>query len=531
MLPPPTPEQDAILKAVRETKDSLLIKAYAGTGKTTTLEMIARATPLKPSLALAFNVKIKKELERRFPKHYTVLTMNGLGHRAWTRTIGKQPSVEPSKVYDTLKRMAPDLQLQQDEWSVVSSIVRGARHAGLVPNNLAANFTGLVPDTYDSWESIADGVYLDISDHIVYAARRVLNELISQSFAGVLDYDDQIYMPCLFGGVFPKFSIVLVDEAQDLSPLNHIQVRRVATDRIIVCGDPRQAIYAFRGADSSSMETMRAMREKWQDLPLSTTFRCPKVIVERQQSHAPGYNAAPSAPSGFVHSFPTESQWTFEDIEKLASGQDIAILCRNNAPIIAAALRIIRTGRGCTVLGSEIGKSLVTLSKKILPADDTPAENCLKRIVEWEKAETSVARANEKEERVAIIKDKAECLIAVFESGGAKNARELRAKITSMFQEGSLKITLATGHKSKGLEWPIVVHLDPHRVPSKFAQRAMIDGNPIPMEQDLNLRYVIETRVQRGLINAGLDDFVIEKQPDRAIEDNENSDQTNYGDD
>lgn len=511
----PTPEQDAILQAVRETKTSIMIQAMAGCAKTTTLEMISKITPLKPSLALAFNVKIKKELERRFPKHYTVLTMNGLGHRAWARTIGRQPSVEPDKVYKTIKGLAPELQLTNDEWSVVSAVVRGARQSGLIPNNLSEFVdNALVPDEYSSWEEIADSVYLDISDHIVYAARRVLTALIKQSFAGVLDYDDQIYMPCLFSGVFPKFSIVLVDEAQDLSPLNHIQVRRVSTDRIIVCGDPRQAIYAFRGADSSSMETMRSLREEWTNLSLSTTFRCPKVVVTRQQNHAPGFTAAPEAPEGREHHIPYERPWTIEEIENLAPGKDIAILCRNNAPIIAAALRIIRTGRGCTVLGGEIGKSLVNLSKKILPNDATPAEECVKKIVEWEQAETAIARANEKEERVAIIKDKAECLIAVFESGGASNARELRAKISGMFAQESLRITLSTGHKSKGLEWPVVVHLDPDRVPSKFAQKAMIEGNPIPMEQDLNLRYVIETRTQEVFATAFLDDFIIEKASD-----------------
>jgi len=84
---------------------------------------------------------------------------------------------------------------------------------------------------------------------------------------------------------------------------------------------------------------------------------------------------------------------------------------------------------------------------------------------------------------------------------------EARRTLETMFSKDNLRITLSTGHKAKGLEWPTVIHLDPWRVPSKFAKSAKANGNPIPMEQDLNLRYVIETRAQEKLILASLEDF------------------------
>ena len=84
----PTLEQQHIIDAARSPA-SLMVNALAGTGKTTTLTMLAAALPKEPSLALAFNKKIKEELEKRFPPHFTVMTMNGLGHRAWSFTINK----------------------------------------------------------------------------------------------------------------------------------------------------------------------------------------------------------------------------------------------------------------------------------------------------------------------------------------------------------------------------------------------------------------------------------------------------------
>ena len=89
----PTLEQVAIIEAAKNKTASLMIKAYAGTGKTTTIEMTGRALPVRPSLYVVFNVKNKKEAEKRMPSHFNVKTLNGLGHEAFGRTIGKRLAV------------------------------------------------------------------------------------------------------------------------------------------------------------------------------------------------------------------------------------------------------------------------------------------------------------------------------------------------------------------------------------------------------------------------------------------------------
>lgn len=504
----PTTEQQAIVQAAQTTNQSLMISAMAGCAKTTSLLMLAQKLPIVPTIAVAFNVKVKKELEKKFPKHIETMTLNGLGHRAWGRAINRQPRVDTNKLFNTTKKALSDLSLPTANgfFAEVQSLARAARHAGLIPEPVAQQFRGLIPDDWDSWEAIADQLYIDISNDHVWAVRRVLNSLISQSFQGTIDYDDQIYMSALFGGVFPKFQIGLVDEAQDLSPLNHRQIARTVIGRIIVCGDPRQAIYAFRGADSSSMESLRDLREAWVELPLTTTWRCPQVVVRRQQGHAPGFTAAPTTIEGEFHDW-TDKEWSIKDIQTKWGNGAIAILSRNNAPIISAGLRIIRQGIGCTILGTDIGKGLVSLSKKILPDDLIEADTCRANIEKWRQSEISLAEANSKPAKVAIINDRAECLLAVLDSGGALTSGQLRAILTRMFDPSGIAITLATGHKSKGLEWPIVVHLDPWRVPSKYAKKAAEEGYMIPMQQDLNLRYVIETRAQQVLINANLENM------------------------
>lgn len=521
----PTAEQQAIVAAARDTRISMMITAYAGCAKTTTLELIANVLPPEPALALAFNVKIKKELERRFPAHFTVLTLNGLGHRAWMRKLGRAVKINDKKLGQLVTSVskAAGFNANSEQWDTIRRLVSLAMQAGLVPNYFPQFTGGLVVDSADSWQQIADDNWLIVTPVILDLARSVLIESIKLSLQGEISFDDQIYCSTMLGGVFPRFNLVLVDEAQDLSPLNHIQLKRVAADRIICCGDPKQAIYAFRGADSASMSKIRALRDKWIELPLATTFRCPKVIVTRQQQHASGFTAAPTNSAGkFAYwkqdfDLPLSASahdtynntWQWSDIEQSlpSSTASIAILCRNNAPLLAMAFKLIRRQIGVVMLGRDIGKGLISLSKKIAPNDDTSVVECMSLINDWATHETNLARANDKEEKVAAITDRAECLIAVCESAGIADAGGLRNALRQLFDCEVGKVTLSTGHRAKGLEWDFVLHLDPWRLPSRYARQALQAGNPFPMEQEMNLRYVIETRTKHTLVLASLEGF------------------------
>ena len=498
----PTAEQEAIFSAALTSQISIMINAFAGCGKSSTLEMLSGMLPQTSACALAFNVKIKKELERRLPSWFAVKTFNGLGHAAWGRAIGKRCEVDDRKISKLLTSMlkTSKLPLSQDSFTSILNLVKKARHAGLVPKPFPQ--PGLIPDTLESWDSLAE---IELVEQEYKLAKALLIESIKQGHNGLIDYDDQIYLSALFGGTFPRFSLVLVDEAQDLSPLNHIQVSRVAgpDGRLMVVGDPLQAIYAFRGADHTSMDSLKALRKEWITLPLTMTFRCPKAIVDRQQTHAKGFRAALAAPQGEVlpWAFSSENKdWKWSDVEEVAGEAQIAVLCRNNGPLISLAFKLIRQQVGCSVLGRDIGKGLVALAKKILKPE-TPLEACFPLINDWMERERALAEANDKPEKVARITDQGESLLAVLEGARLETAKDLFSSIESLFnKEGG--VTLSSIHRSKGLEWPVVLHLDPWRIPSRWAKR-----DPTQMQQELNLIYVCETRAKRALILASLKDF------------------------
>jgi superfamily I DNA/RNA helicase len=89
----------------------------------------------------------------------------------------------------------------------------------------------------------------------------------------------------------------------------------------------------------------------------------------------------------------------------------------------------------------------------------------------------------------------------VVESVDLHTQGELCSTIESLFSKDSGLITLATAHRAKGLEWPHVLHLDPWRIPSRWAK------SEEALLQETNARYVIETRAKETLILADLETF------------------------
>ena len=266
-------------------------------------------------------------------------------------------------------------------------------------------------------------------------------------------------------------------------------------------GDQRQSIYVFRGASPVSIQTVKALRETWIELPLTVTFRCPKVVVQRASAHAPGFAAHDAAPDGLLGDF-RGRPWAWSHVEALTRpGLPVAVLCRNNAPLIALAIKLLKGHHSITILGRDIAKGLKKLANAVLPRIK-PQEEAIASVKAWQQGEISKLTEGQEDDKIAGINDRAECLVALLET--MPDSSGLSALLDKLFSKDSAPITLATGHKAKGLEWDTVVHLDPWRVPSK---RALRDGGH-ELEQEYNLRYVLETRTKHTLVLADLKEFI-----------------------
>lgn len=480
-----TAEQEAIIDAVKSTKDNICINALAGAAKSTTLELICKYVTGIPILSLAFNKRIADELSKRLPSHVECRTLNSLGHRVWAAATGKRLVVDTKKNYTIIKELIDGSPASQRQhlYAFMSDMIKAlewAKTLGYVPEG---KFQGCKPliNSEDFYDNIGSKLFEDDPEDFVYdVIEDALIVSIKRAYDGVIDYADQLYMPTVFGGVWPKFPLVLVDEAQDLSALNHEMLRQLARTRLIAVGDPWQSIYAFRGAVSSGMGSL--IRDfKMAEFTLSVTFRCPISVVRRAQDRVPHMKWAPWAVEGKVASL---HRW---DASVIPDGA--AVICRNNAPLLKLGFALLKEKRGIHIVGMDIGPSMVKTLQK-LGDPSMPRIELLKAINKWEADRLA------KGKNAGSISDKAECL-RVF----AEETDDLSGAIA--YADHIFKVTgpvqLMSGHKSKGLEFDIVFHLDPWRI------RTNVDGEAL--QQELNVKYVIETRPKKELYLVTLDYF------------------------
>jgi superfamily I DNA/RNA helicase len=474
----PTDEQRDIIDAFKGTRDNILVNALAGAAKTTTLEMVCEAVTGIPILSLAFNKRIKEEMEKRLPSHVMCKTINGIGHSAWAEKIGKRLVVDTKKNYLILKEEINKLpkDLQDRAWMDFAdtlAAIRRAKTVGYIPN---ASFKD-VPRVIDTEKFVAgfeDEPDMELIDDC-------LKRDIMQGFDGHIDYDDQIYLPTLFGGKFPRFALNLVDEAQDFNGLNILMLSKIVGDnRLGGVGDRNQSIYAFRGALTRSMETMRD-RFAMSEMTLSTSFRCPISVVELARKHTPQMQWAPWARQGLVEHL---DEWSAADITNGA-----AVICRNNAPLMKLAYRLLSEGRGVKVVGTDLGPSLVRAFKKF--GDESMTQSQLMAAIDsWEQDHLDRGKDT--------VSDKAACLRVFAEFGPTMGAAI--AYVEKIFAAGG-PIQLLSGHKSKGGEWDVVYHLDSFLVPSRYAE------TDEEVQQESNLEYVITTRSKDKLFFINSEDM------------------------
>lgn len=103
---------------------------------------------------------------------------------------------------------------------------------------------------------------------------------------GVLDFDDLLFKARDLiearPGCVPGLDVIIVDEAQDNSRLQNDLIRLVQSvsgASMVMCGDTKQTIYGWRGADAEGL-TRFAETMKLDAVPLRTSYRSQKGIID-----------------------------------------------------------------------------------------------------------------------------------------------------------------------------------------------------------------------------------------------------------
>jgi len=479
----PSAYQQKIFNFVENDRRSGMITAVAGSGKTTTivksLELIPRG---KYTLFLAFNKSIAEELKTRVPAHVKAATFHSVGYGA-TRKAFPKVQIDSKKTWKLIRENLGDLE-QELYGAFIGKVVGLAKGAGI---------GYLIPDDQASWFRLVDhyDVYLDSEDAELQTGIELARKILKRSVevAGeLIDFDDMLYIPLVKNLRFWQNDFVFIDEAQDTNPVQVALLKRMLKPggRLIAVGDPHQAIYGFRGADSDAMNRLSEEFACVQ-LPLSVSYRCPQSVVEAAQAFVSHIEAHPDAPVGVVGPAQIEGK-----LKEYFQSSD-AILCRTTAPLIDYVYQLIREQVPCRVMGREIGQGLVTLIKKMKAKN---IDTLITRLGVYREREIAQYVSKGQEEKCQVVEDKVESLLTVVNNLPENNrtVAELIRSIEALFTDnGAGVLTLATVHKSKGLEWDRVFILARDKMPSKWARKSW------QYQQEINLIYVAYTRSKKEL--------------------------------
>ena len=483
-----SPQQSAAVATVANSTHNIILSAVARAGKTSTLISMLRAT--NGSVAFcAFNKAISNEIATKIEplglSNVKVGTLHSFGFGAIRRAISRV-KVDGNK----LRNLAMDN--FNGEYEIlrpfVTSAVSMAKEVGIgaVLENDYDNWLNML-ENYGIWDLLPNGY---THERGIDAAQWLLRE--SNQIRNIVDFSDMIYMPVLHKMKFWQYDYVMLDEAQDTNGPRRELVKMMLKPqgRLIAVGDPHQAIYAFTGANSDSLDIIK--REfNAKELPLTVTFRCPKAIVKVANQWVNHIEAHESAPEGVVDSC------EMGDIAKLASKSD-AIICRLTKPLVEMAYSLIRQNVACRVEGRSIGEGLIKLAQRWKSAK-TVGDLSIK-LEEWAENEVKKHKAKGNDARCQVIEDQVMTLgVFMSESSHSDSIATLTTRIRGLFgdtKEGEVQqvLTLSTIHRSKGREWNRVFALGMSTYsPSKWAVKAW------EVEQEDNLCYVQVTRAKQHL--------------------------------
>lgn len=466
------------LLAETRYSQNLVVRARAGTGKTTTIIEGVNRAPEQKILLCAFNKRIADELTSRLTNpRAQAKTLHSIGfgiirrYKPQVRVLNGSERADKlteavcgPKAPDTIKKLVSRLHTKGRE------MAPHAREMGEL-TNIAIDFE-CEPD--ESWQAQGfDTAYVEaMALKAMELAANTPNEI---------DFSDMIFLPVRNGWLNKVFDLVVVDEAQDMTLAQLEIALGVCRGRICVVGDDRQAIYGFRGADSQSLDRLKVELQA-QELGLTTTYRCGHSIVMLAASLVPDFQAGPSNPAGSIRAT------SYNKItEQVALGD--FVLSRLNAPLVSLAMSFLKAGKRTRIAGRDIGKGLTALVRKLAKGKAAHSiPELFGKIAGWREREIDRMLRAKREDRVDIIRDQADMLIELAQA--SSSVQDMEHRIEALFTDDGLGqagvITCSSVHRAKGLEADRVYVL----------QDTLRDKNI----EELNIQYVAITRAKHELV-------------------------------
>jgi len=457
-----TQEQQEVVNI--DFKDILLVNAYAGTGKTSTLIEFCKKRKDKKILYLAYNNSMVKEAEKKFKllSNVSVKTIHSLAYAEYgiqnKERLGNLTSKDIQEYFDdenALFNASFTISLLKDfcnSADTMREFCEKILSEKIVLKNKKLDKEYLVHKLKELWNKITSKESKIAYPHDFYLKEYQLNK-------PKLDYD-----------------FILVDEAQDINECVIDIVLKQKAKKVFI-GDTYQSIYAFRGAVDSL--TKLSQLENSITLFLTQSFRCPLSIA----------NIA----NFYLLALGSKKQFIGTKKEKQEKTNVLALLARNNATLFDYAVENL--DKKIAWVGGVDNynfSDLLDIQNLLFKKTEFIRNNFLKKFSDIDELLDYCDETQETEWRGK--------LMIVFKYINADIPKLLKEIKKLSVNPKEAEFILTTGHKSKGLEWDSVEIMDDFINLRAIVSIAQESGKEVILaKEELNLLYVAITRSMQTL--------------------------------
>lgn len=487
-------------KSIVETEASILVvRAFAGAGKTSTLLEFAKTRKKKRMLYLVLNKSVQIEAKQKFkgtlvkPITSHALAYRYIGLRYKHKLISGLKPHEVEKALGLVDELSREIGYSgnHNDNMVIASVVLDTLIKYLYSPD--RDIQGKhVHEHYKRLEKLFNGIGgLDenaIKQLIVIQAKRLWSKMIDidDRDVGML-HDGYLKLFQLSDPVLSEYDYLLVDESQDMNPVSMSIIFKQTSQKVFV-GDSHQAIYGWRGARNA---LGFAIKQGGVDRYLTGSFRFGPNIAQVANKIL-----AIKGETRQVHGLSGTDK-----IGKIDEDEAKTIISRSNAGVFTQTARAINKNQSWWHVGGSEGYrfeqilDIYHLWKRQFNLIRDPFIRSFTDFTELKIYAEEVEDAEIKP-RCRITEEYGDAIPDIID--------KIRRKVGAAPTMDVAEIVMSTAHKAKGLEWPNVQLDDDFielcEIPelSKYSEaekRELLRS----IEEDLNILYVAATRAQKNL--------------------------------
>ncbi|MGW7003693.1 UvrD-helicase domain-containing protein [Streptomyces sp. NPDC054933] len=417
----PTEEQSAARDVFAAGRDLALV-AGAGTGKTSTLMLMAASARSRRGLYVAFNRPIAQDAARRFgpnvvckTSHALAFAALGFRYKARIDATARMPAKETARrmrITQSIGYGSKEIKPPQQA-RLIMGMVRSYCYSTVLepgPQHLEA-VTGLTAEEHE-----------DLARSLLPLARRAWADI--QRPDGALKFDHDHYMK-MWALTRPKLAadFVLLDEAQDTNPVLEEIFLNQDAQRVCV-GDPAQQIYAWRAA-KDVMTGFPAER-----LHLTRSFRFGPAVAEEANRWLELADADMRLVGHTVDS----------RIGQTAAPD--AVLVRTNADAMTEVMRYLDMGVKVGMTGGGAALKRLAEAAQQLQQGRKTSHPELFLFNTWEEVQDYAHYDKDGKDLLP--------LVNLVDTHGAD---VIISAVDRMWPEETARVVVSTAHKAKGREW------------------------------------------------------------------------------